>query len=250
VAPPGRTDSNEPPRQGASARRPGNLNEQEVVDAALRIIRVGGVDELSMRRLSRELGVSTMAAYYYVKDKNQLLDLVASSVLADVTVAPPAEDPWYVRLRSVIDQVDAELRSHPGIGEVLLERMASTHQNVLNGVMSILVSAGFEERSVILAYATIHTYLFGRYKVSTQELPARRPDHTNVETVQSLSRHLSELRARDYYSFGVDTVIEGLRAQLRRQQRQRRAALESVDLSESGLSRPPADQSTRSTATS
>src|ERR1700722_18346588 len=100
----GQTKPDDLSRQNGPARRSGNLNEQEVVDAALRIIHAGGVEELSMRRLSRELGVSTMAAYYYVKDKNQLIDLVASTVLADITVPPPSEGPWYVRLRSVIDQ--------------------------------------------------------------------------------------------------------------------------------------------------
>lgn len=58
------------------------LSEAEIVEAALRVVRADGVDKLSMRLLSRELGVSPMAPYYYVADKRELLDLVATAALA------------------------------------------------------------------------------------------------------------------------------------------------------------------------
>ena len=39
-----------------------------------------------MRRLSKELGRSHMAMYYWVPDKAALLDLVASAALRDIPI--------------------------------------------------------------------------------------------------------------------------------------------------------------------
>ena len=44
--------------------KPPVLTEDQIVDAALNVIRDEGLDALSMRRLSRELGRSAMAAYW------------------------------------------------------------------------------------------------------------------------------------------------------------------------------------------
>jgi AcrR family transcriptional regulator len=65
-----------------------SLTEAAIVDAALQVIRRSGVEALWMRALSRELGMSPMAAYYYPASKEELLDLVARA-LADVGVPAP-----------------------------------------------------------------------------------------------------------------------------------------------------------------
>ena len=153
-----------------------NLTEGEIVDAALRLIKQAGVQGLSMRRLSEELGRSHMAMYYYVSDKNALLDLVASAALSDIAIPETADGEWETRLRELIEQIDEQLRAHPGIGEILLERMLSTDRRVLNAAMSILVDAGFDDADVLMAYATVHTYLFGRYQlVTTQRMAVGEP---------------------------------------------------------------------------
>jgi AcrR family transcriptional regulator len=76
------------------------------------VIRAEGLDALSMRRLSRELGRSAMAPYWYVTDRHQLLDLVARELLADVPVPAPDSGQWETRLREVIAAIDARLREH------------------------------------------------------------------------------------------------------------------------------------------
>src|ERR1700720_3493764 len=106
-----------------SARQPSakaeRLSEDQIVDAALAIIRESGVESLSMRSLSRQLGASPMAAYYYVRDKQGLLDLVARRALSAVQLPDESAGPWYVRLQLIVDQVEAGLRHNPGIAEVL-----------------------------------------------------------------------------------------------------------------------------------
>jgi len=142
-----------------SATRP--LTEEAIVSAALAVIERDGVESLSMRALSRELAVSPMAAYYYVKSKEDLLDLVAERVLAGI--APPARTDleWPARLRLLVDQIEAALRHHRGIGDVLLEGPTE--------------------------------------------------DEDIVARIRPL---FPKLRGRDYYDFGIETLVQGLQRQL------------------------------------
>ncbi|WP_082690599.1 TetR/AcrR family transcriptional regulator C-terminal domain-containing protein [Mycobacterium sp. M26] len=189
------------------------LTEDQIVDAALAVIRSEGLDALSMRRLSRELGRSQMAAYWYVADKGELLDLVARRLLAEVSIPAPEDGGWDSRLRTLLTDIDARLHDHPGIAGILLERMRSTDRGLMSAIMEILIGAGFDDADVLLAYAMIHTYLFGRYQVVLQGEDT--PDTDDLEdSVTRLLPVLETLRGRDFFRFGVDTIIEGLRARL------------------------------------
>jgi AcrR family transcriptional regulator len=204
-----------------SAGKAERLTEDQIIDAALAIIKESGVQALSMRSLSRQLGVSAMAAYYYVNDKQGLLDLVAKRALGEIEIPDRSLGPWYLRLRVVIDQVEAELRRNQGIAEVLLGRTMFSQRRVMNAVMEILEDAGFDGPNVINAYALIHTYLFGRYRVVVGQHDmeeARLVDGGDPQdVVNRLSPFTKNLVGRDYYSFGIETLIYGLRSQLRRQ---------------------------------
>ncbi|MEV6070426.1 mycofactocin system transcriptional regulator MftR2 [Nocardia sp. NPDC052001] len=192
------------------------LSEAEIVEAALRVVRQDGVEKLSMRRLSRELGVSPMAPYYYVADKRELLDLVATAALTGVRKQPPEFGPWQMRLRDLIDQIDEKLRRHPGLGDVLIEQMLGKQLDLIAAVMEILFDAGFSERNVLAAYATIHTYLFGRSKVNPRDRGALQ-DRALPEAVERAMKHLGDLRGKYSYDFSMDVLVAGLEAQLVRQ---------------------------------
>ncbi|TPG36540.1 TetR/AcrR family transcriptional regulator C-terminal domain-containing protein [Mycolicibacterium hodleri] len=192
--------------------KPPNLTENEIVDAALDVIRAEGLEALSMRRLSRELGRSAMAPYWYVADKQQLLDLVAREVLSEVDLPKPESGPWEDRLRAVVEAIDARLRQHPGIAEILFARMQSTDRRLIHGIMAILLDAGFSDTDVVLGYAMIHTYLFGRYQV-VMRADWEEPEEMD-DTLARLMPLIPGLGGRDFFRFGVDTIIDGLRVRL------------------------------------
>ncbi|MFI9401558.1 mycofactocin system transcriptional regulator MftR2 [Nocardia sp. NPDC052316] len=192
------------------------LSESEIVEAALRVVREDGVEKLSMRRLSRELGVSPMAPYYYVADKRELLDLVATAALTGVRTPPPESGPWQHRLRDLIDQIDDKLRKHPGLGDVLIEQMLGKQLDLIAAIMEILLEAGFTDRNVLAAYATIHTYLFGRSRVNPRDR-APLSDVALPDAVERATKYMADLRGKYAYDFGMEVLVAGLEAQLVRQ---------------------------------
>jgi TetR/AcrR family transcriptional regulator, tetracycline repressor protein len=200
-----------PPAARARTKAP-SLTEKDIVNAALDVIRSEGVEALSMRRLSRELERSAMAPYWHVADKQQLLDLVAKEVLSEVVIPAPDSGPWDDRLRGIVAAIDVRLREHPGIADVLFARMQSNDRRLILGIMEILRSAGFSDTDVLLGYAMIHTYLFGRYQVVTRA-DWDVPEEVD-ETLARLLPLIPQLRGKDFFTFGVDTIIDGLHARL------------------------------------
>ncbi|EMY32420.1 TetR family transcriptional regulator [Arthrobacter crystallopoietes BAB-32] len=60
------------------------LTRGQIEDAAMEILRNYGLADLSMRRLARDLGVQPGALYWHVKNKQELLVVLAGRILAGV----------------------------------------------------------------------------------------------------------------------------------------------------------------------
>ncbi len=68
------------------------LSREQVVGAAVDLLRRYGLGDLSMRRLARDLGVAPGALYWHVANKQELLVEVADALLAEIP-APPSDRP-------------------------------------------------------------------------------------------------------------------------------------------------------------
>ena len=84
----------------AAANGSGKITREVVLAAALEIIDADGAEALSMRRLARALGRDPMILYRHAPNKAALLDGVAETVLAQLTV-DPADPDWAAQLRTV-----------------------------------------------------------------------------------------------------------------------------------------------------
>ena len=60
------------------------LSKQRVVTESIRLADSEGVDKLSMRRLADELGAGVMSLYYYVANKDELLDAMIDVVFDEI----------------------------------------------------------------------------------------------------------------------------------------------------------------------
>jgi len=92
--------------------RPAQINREQIVDAA---ISAGNLDTMTMRELAGRLGVTHGALYRWVKNRDQLLDLV-SEVIVDRILPPggPQGSDWRPWLAQVAWAMHDQFLAVPG----------------------------------------------------------------------------------------------------------------------------------------
>src|SRR5580658_9723213 len=99
-----------------------------------------GVDGLSMRALADRLGVKAASLYWHLRDKDQLLELVAESVLDGVSVPAPGSE-WRPQVVAVCAELSRYLRQHQGAATVVLGSPAVVQRSRLTRDLARLLSA-------------------------------------------------------------------------------------------------------------
>ena len=159
-----------------------------------------------------------MAPYYYAADKREVRSTSSPAPHCSGCAAAARVRLWQQRLRDLIDEIDDKLRTHPGLGDILPEQMLGKQLDLIEAVMEILFDAGFSDRNVLAAYATIHTYLFGRSRVNPRDRSAPA-DVLLPEAVARATKYMPDLRGKYSYDFGMEVLVAGLEAQLALQAR-------------------------------
>src|SRR5215467_10280444 len=94
---------------------PAALTREKVVRTALRLLDKVGLDGLTLRKLAAELRVQAPALYWHFKNKQELLDEMATSVLTEaIEQMLPAQQgdwpDWAMHLGHVIRRIQQRHR--------------------------------------------------------------------------------------------------------------------------------------------
>lgn len=141
----------------------GSISREEIIRAAVEIVRAGRYEDMSIRSLAAQLGVSPMALYRHIRDKDDLLDEVVDILLAEAWRPAADENDWQdwiikaaVNLREFLVMQPAGLHvylRHPVVSPTAIERMEA--------MMGVLRHAGLDEATARSAYGALHTYTIG-----------------------------------------------------------------------------------------
>src|SRR6266481_4303836 len=74
------------------------LTRDRVLEAAMRLADVGGIEGLSMRKLGQALGVEAMALYYHFANKERVIDGIVDLVFGEIDLPPIGAD-WKAAMR-------------------------------------------------------------------------------------------------------------------------------------------------------
>jgi TetR/AcrR family transcriptional regulator, tetracycline repressor protein len=188
----------------ARPKRTTALTRDAIVDEAIDIVGTEGLAALTMRAVAARLGVTPMAAYYYVADKEELMSLMSERIATSSGSLnlEPGED-WEVALKAHLLTLWENSTKYPGLGAYLINQpdLGVTQGRLESGVR-FFEGVGFTPKRAALAWSFAMTYIHGRISVDAHlghqpEAPRR-----------------TGIRARDYVGFGIDSVVTALRIML------------------------------------
>jgi AcrR family transcriptional regulator len=171
--------------------RPG-LTREAVVARALEIGNAEGLEAVSLRRIAQEFGVTPMALYRHVRDKQDLINAMTEAVLEgiDATVGLRPEMTWTERMRLYIDNYKEQMDARPLALPLSIAYNAEgppSFWKVLEDLLSILLDAGFGRREAIVLIRMISNLLAG-YLLLLQQGPSpdtmRLLDATQIDLLR------------------------------------------------------------------
>ena len=199
-------------------RRPrrGEITTEAVIATALAIVDGAGVEALTIRRLAADCGLSPMAIYRHVRDKDELLDRVVDEVAASIGEAPTT-GPWNERLVALLEEARRVLLDHPGAALVAITRSTPgpAVARFYDRVLAVLDDAGLDDGHTVLLFDALLMFLFGSVLWQSPRPPAARRPLLRLAAVLDpppvhLLAHAAELGERDpdrYFRFGIETII-------------------------------------------
>jgi AcrR family transcriptional regulator len=204
------------------------LTQEQVVKGAVDLMAEAGLEALTLRRLATELGVSAPTLYWHVRNKRELLDLMAEALVARAgrrSPAPAHGQPWWewlaerarLQFRALISQRDAAL-------VVAGNRPTEASLPDIEEVLDSLVAVAFPPAEALRVILSIGNYVIG-CAVERQAEEARTADPERDTRLLEQAAALPNLRAAIAgvdrpgpaagdagFEYGLGLLIEGVRA--------------------------------------
>lgn len=101
------------------------LNRQAILDASLVLADQEGLSAVTMRAVAERVGVTPMALYRHIGDKQGLLDGLVERLIDELPNPEPALS-WPDQLAALSDAIRTTARRHPAVFPLLLQRPVMT----------------------------------------------------------------------------------------------------------------------------
>jgi AcrR family transcriptional regulator len=174
---------------------------------------------LTIRRLASELDVSPRLIYFYVRDKEQLFDLLGDAIMAQC-VLPGRRGPWSTRLSVLLHHVRDLIHQYPGVASWSVWRSAEAFRaphasRVVHETRRLLAEAGLEGADLDQTYLTIHSFLSGHLIV------AEAIDRAQQAHTLSPDPSYSAVNIDGSFGRGIEYIVAGIEARVRSQPRKK-----------------------------
>ncbi len=204
------------------------LTQDDVVQAAVRLLDDVGLEGLTLRRLAAELGVCAPTLYWHVKDKRTLLDLVAEAIVAKhrTAVRPARGQPWWEWLsESAWGQYRALVSHRDGALVLAGNRPTEASLPAIEQVVGSLVDVGFPPGEALVSILTVGNFVIGsavEYQAEVARATATNRDAALAIRIRdaddlpnlhaAASTHRPGTDPDAVFRHGLGLILAGLRA--------------------------------------
>jgi AcrR family transcriptional regulator len=142
------------------------LSRDQIAETALAIADAEGIDAVSIRRIARELRSGAMSLYHYFDSRDELLELMADRIAAEMVVPGGLPTDWREALKAIARQSRAAFARHPWLHTTLHERMRVTpnlmrHIEQSAQAVQPLVKRGYDAELLSSIVAAVDDYTVG-----------------------------------------------------------------------------------------
>lgn len=191
-------------RQAPAERLP--VTRELIASVAADLIRAEGIDALTMRTVAAKLGVSAMALYHHVDDKDEILRLVGDQILAKIDLPDPESGDWRQLLLETTIKGHEALRSVPGMTTVLLtHKMLPNARRMVSFCLRQFERAGLSRTQANVAYAGLHQLSIGRLLIETS---ANFEVHSKLADDAELAAYMKALHAQKSFEQAVSALLD------------------------------------------
>jgi len=209
------------------------IKREEVIEMALLLLKEGGLEAISTRRLAQKLGVESASLYWHVKDKSALLGEMASTIMArHHTIKAPQDtkqwEKWFIDNACSFRNA---LLAYPD-GAMLHAGSIPVDNDLIQLAPKIdyLVRAGFSKREAQMAMLTMSQFTVGcvmeeqtRNKRGVLEsAPVEKfkksQSDTDTDILTSDVMNIIENGVQDAFEFGLNLIIKGLKTRVNTKQ--------------------------------
>jgi TetR/AcrR family tetracycline transcriptional repressor len=208
------------------------LDQAQVVRAALALLDDVGLDELTMRRLAERLGVKAASLYRHVRDKGELLVLLGDEISGEISIAP-STGPWQEQLSEMARRVRRGLLMHRDAARLLAVTVPFGPRRLrqIESLLRILRSAGLRPRDAARAGHFLNNFvtefvadegrsaafaavpgssrrkMFAQVRKHFKSLP-----RAEYPVIVELADHLADDDPDGLFEFGLEFCLRGLRS--------------------------------------
>jgi TetR/AcrR family transcriptional regulator, tetracycline repressor protein len=154
-------------KQSAPRKRggtqPSPLTIDDVIDAALRVAARGDIDDVTIKALADELGVTSPAIYHYVRGREEIVRRVCERVAALVPLGSRPGLGWDEQIVAIMLDMHEAFARYPGVGVLALSLggPAPAAEQMAVRMIAILRDAGFSRRDATHAVTALYFYFSG-----------------------------------------------------------------------------------------
>lgn len=186
--------SRQPPRP--------RLDRETIVRVALELLNESGLDGVTTRRIANRLGVRSPTLYWHVKNKQELLDLMAAAILFRAPPGFEPSGPWWVWMGELARGIRSNLLEYRDGARVV----AGTKPNDGLGPTGVpellqqMQAGGLDPVGAWHVLASLSRFALG-WTLDEQTARSRGPEGSAVDFDAE-------------FEFGLQALLEGLRVKL------------------------------------
>lgn len=212
-----------------SASLSGGLTREQVVTEATKLLRTEGLAAVSTRRVAERLNVKSPALYWHVRNKDELLQLVADGICAQMSL-PPSGCGFRARLVQIATEYRRVLTGYRDAPRLFAEQPPTGphRMRLYDAAVGAFLDAGFQTAEAIAMATFYRHYLLGmiteEVRVSGKgkkhavfpaaalgvELQALGKNAGEYPNLAGAAKLLGQIQPGQLFMAGLKVILDGL----------------------------------------